>query len=296
MANDLSSMSRAAEPLRGLEHLSIEDAYFQAWGKVGGVGRLRRAFSLYAEIRGMLEFQIRKKHPELDEREVQRRTAQRMYVADDAAQRLLDRSQGATVDGQGLPETMGRISTILEGLGLRFHFTGGVAASYYGDPRFTQDLDLVIQLAADQPETKLFLNRLSAGYLVHEQAAMDAIRGNALFQAIDEESLIKIDFHVGEKIPGELGRSTRCEAFPGVSAPLVSQEDAILSKLLGIQLGSHKARHDVKVMLKRDEELDRAALQERASKLGLGDLLAEIEGENQESQGRQTSNEESDSL
>ena len=39
-----------------------------------------------------------------------------------------------------------RISRILEALGLRFHFTGGVAASYYGDPRFTQDLDLVIQL------------------------------------------------------------------------------------------------------------------------------------------------------
>ncbi len=36
---------------------------------------------------------------------------------------------------------------------------------------------------------------------------MDAIEGRALFQAIDEASMLKIDFHVGEKIPGELGRS-----------------------------------------------------------------------------------------
>ena len=168
---------------------------------------------------------------------------------------------------------------ILEELGLRFHFTGSVAASYYGDPRFTQDLDLVIQLAVDQPETKALLDRLSAGYLVNQQAAMDAIRGNALFQAIDEESLVKIDFHVGEKIPGELGRSKRREVVPGVVAPLVSKEDAILSKLLWMQLGSHKARHDVKMMLKRPEELDRAVLQERAAALGLSALLAEIEGE-----------------
>ncbi len=76
-------------------------------------------------------------------------------------------------------ETMERILAILGELGLTFHFTGGVAASFYGEPRFTQDLDLVIQLTVHQPETKALLSRLSSGYLVHEQAAMDAIRGRA---------------------------------------------------------------------------------------------------------------------
>jgi hypothetical protein len=262
-----------------MSSIDIEKVYFEAWGKVGGVGRLRRAFSLHSNIRGMLELQIRRKYPDLDDSEIRRSTARRMYVADDATLRLLDHSKGIAMDDQGLPETMERISRILEELGLKYHYTGGVAVSYYGDPRFTQDLDLVIQLAIDQPETKLLLDRLSAGFIVHKQAVLDAIRARALFQAIDEESLVKIDFHVGEKIPGELGRSTHREIFPGVSAPLVSQEDAILSKLLWIQLGSHKARQDVKVMLKRDEELDRAVLEQRAAMLGLHELLAEIEGE-----------------
>jgi len=274
MSRELSGM------LKGLEHCSIEDAYFQAWGRVGGAGRLRRTFSLYADIRRMIEFQIQKKHPELGECEVQRRTARRMYLSDDAAQRLLDHSKGALVQGQGIPETMQRIATILEDLGLRYHFTGGLAATYYGDPRLTQDVDLVIHLDVGQPATKALLNRLSLGYLVHEQAAMEAIRSKSIFQAIDEESMVKIDFHVGEKIPGELGRSTRCEIVPGVTAPLVSMEDAILSKLLWIQLGSgHKSRHDVKLMLRRHEELDRAVLEARAATLGLLDLLAEIEGD-----------------
>jgi hypothetical protein len=260
-----------------MSSIDIEEVYFNAWGKVGGAGRLRRAFSLHSNIRGMLELQVRRKYPNLSDSEIRQRTARRMYVADHTTQLLLDHSKGMAMDDQGLPETMERISTILEELGLKYHYTGGVAVSYYGDPRFTQDLDLVIQLSIDQPETKLLLDRLSKGYIVHEQAVRDAIRARALFQAIDEESLVKIDFHVGEKIPGELGRSTHRQIFPGVSAPLVSQEDAILSKVLWIQMGSHKARQDVKVMLKRDEELDRDALEKRADMLGLGKLLAEIE-------------------
>ena len=274
MSRELSGL------LKGLEHCSIEEAYFQVWGRVGGAGRLRRTFSLSAEFWGMMEFQIRKAQPGISDREAKRQTAKRMYISDDAAQRLLGQSGGHGMERVDYQETMKRIMAILGELGLRYHFTGGIAASYYGDPRFTQDLDLVIQLSADRPETKALLNRLSSGYLIHEQAAMEAIQSNGLFQAIDEASFLKIDFHVGEKIPGELARSRRREVVPGVTAPLVSKEDAILSKLLWIQLGSgHKSRHDVKVMLKRPEELDRAVLEERAATLGLGDLLAEIEGD-----------------
>jgi hypothetical protein len=261
---------------KAVEH--VEESYFQAWGKVGGAGRLRRTVSLYTDIRRMVEFQIQRNHPELSAGEVQRQTAKRMYLSDDAAQRLLDHVRGGPAQGQGLPETIERITTILDQFGVRFHLTGGIASSYYGDPRLTQDLDLVIQLAIDQPETKALLDRLSSGYLVSEEAAFEAIKSHGLFQAIDEESLVKIDFHVGEKIPGELGRSTRREVLPGLVAPLVSKEDAILSKLLWIQQGSYKARHDVKMMLKREEELDRGILHQRAVTLGLHDLLADLEG------------------
>jgi hypothetical protein len=223
----------------------------------------------------MVAFQIRTRHPELADREVRRRTAQRMYLSDAAAQQLLERSNGGCME-EGLPETIDRITRILGSLGLRFHFTGGVAASYYGEPRLTQDLDLVIQLVADQPEVRALLDGLSSGYLINDAAAREAIRTRRLFQAIDEESLIKIDFHVGEKIPGELERSRPRELFPGLVAPLVSQEDAILSKLIWLRDGSHKAEHDARMMLKRDDELDGAALEERAAALGLDGLLADL--------------------
>lgn len=37
-----------------------------------------------------------------------------------------------------------QIRDILDELGIHYHFTGGLAASIYGEPRFTQDVDLVI--------------------------------------------------------------------------------------------------------------------------------------------------------
>lgn len=260
--------------------LTVEEAYHQAWGKVGGAARLRRSFSLHAEIRRMIEHQIRSKQPGLSDRDVAVQVSRRMYMSDAGAQRLLDGAGGEIVwPQQDLQDSMERISAILADLGLKYHFTGGVASSYYGDPRLTQDLDLVLQLAVDQPETRALLERLSAGYLVTEPVALDAIKRNGLFQAIDQRSMIKVDFHVGEKIPGELERGTPREIFPGLTVRLVGKEDAILSKLLWIQQGSGKARHDVKAMLKRDEDLDRECLRERAATLGLDDLLAEIEGE-----------------
>jgi len=90
---------------------------------------------------------------------------------------------------------------------------------------------------------------------------------------------IKIDFHVGEAIPGELDRSISREFFPGISIPFVSKEDAILSKLLWIKKGSHKSRQDVAIMLRTPTPLDREALEQRAISLGVYDLLQELRAE-----------------
>ncbi len=259
----------------------VEEAYFQAWGKAGGSGRVRRAFSLSAGIWRMIDFRIRTDHPGISDAEARWRSAKRMYFSDRSAQPLLDRLREQVRFGEpDFQETTERIVAILKELGLSFHLTGGVVAAYYGDPRSTQDLDIVIGLAVGRPETKALLCRLSSGYLIDERAAIDAIGRNGLFQAIDKRSMIKIDFHVGEKIPGELDRSERCEIAPGFTAPLVSKEDAILSKLLWIQMRSgHESRHDVKEMLRRDEDFDRACLQQRAATLGVQDLLEELEAE-----------------
>ena len=42
--------------------------------------------------------------------------------------------------------TLRDLTVVLKELQLSFHLTGGLASSYYGEPRFTQDIDIVIRL------------------------------------------------------------------------------------------------------------------------------------------------------
>ena len=170
-----------------------------------------------------------------------------------------------------------RISSILGGLAIPHHFTGGLASSFYGEPRFTQDIDIVIRLSVDDPATNALMERLSTGYFINRQTIRDAIRRNSIFQALEEETGMRIDFHVGEKIPGELQRTGYKEVATGLTIPLVAKEDAILSKLFWIQLGSGKSKRDAIQMLKNPEDLDYSRLRLQAASLGLSNELSRIE-------------------
>ena len=109
-----------------------------------------------------------------------------------------------------------------------------------------------------------------------KEAMREAIADKSLFQALDKRTYIRVDFHVGHSIPGEFDRSKIEEVFPGVFVPLVSREDAILSKLLWIKMGSHKSRQDVQMMLARKNPIDEDYLNQQAMALGVTDLLAEL--------------------
>ena len=43
-----------------------------------------------------------------------------------------------------LEQVLQSVTSLLLRVGIDYHVTGGLASSYYGEPRFTQDIDLVI--------------------------------------------------------------------------------------------------------------------------------------------------------
>ena len=101
-----------------------------------------------------------------------------------------------------------QIRDILGGLGIPYHFTGGLAASFYGEPRFTQDVDLVIHLSADIRRPKPCCNDCPQRYLADRRSSWMRSVGRASSRlSRTRDRVLKIDFHVGEKIPGELQRT-----------------------------------------------------------------------------------------
>ena len=182
------------------------------------------------------------------------------------------------IDTNDLKITLADIAAVLIARQFKFHLTGGLASSFYGEPRFTQDIDIVIRVAIGDSLTQL-IQDLSKKFIVDRAAIEDAVRHKGIFQALHEETMIKVDFHVGEAIRGELDRSHSEEILAGVVVPLVSKEDAILSKLIWISKGSNKSRHDVKTMLKRSGEIDFAYLNAQATELGVEKIFKELSAE-----------------
>jgi len=177
-----------------------------------------------------------------------------------------------------LKSTLTDVVTILAVRRIKFHLTGGFASSFYGEPRFTQDIDIVIRISLGTSLDQL-LSDLAEKFIIDPIAIEDAVQRKGIFQALHEDTMIKVDFHVGEAIEGELERSQSEEVLPGVLVPLVSKEDAILSKLIWVSKGSYKSKQDIKMMLKRRGDIDLTYLGNQAAKLGVQNILSELRAE-----------------
>jgi predicted nucleotidyltransferase len=170
------------------------------------------------------------------------------------------------------------ITKILEKLKITFHITGGLVSSLYGEPRFTQDIDIVVSLDPGNTLSSL-LKEFQGSFYINDESIVKAVENQKMFQALHMETMIKIDFHVGEMIPGELSRSKILEILPEIFAPVVSIEDSILSKLSWIKNGSHKSRHDVIMMVKLNSDIDITYLNTQSIKMGTHDILEELKSE-----------------
>ena len=174
-------------------------------------------------------------------------------------------------------DTVARLVTIFGRLGVRFHLTGGASTIAYGEPRMTQDIDLVVDPQAMAANIGTFLEAVRAtGFLVDEETARRAVAEGGMFQLLDLAESLKLDLYPREMIPGELDRSISTEVFAGLVLPVVSRADAALSKLVWISKGSHKSRRDLRQILRRADAVDRATVTHWAAGHGLDALLQEV--------------------
>jgi len=125
-----------------------------------------------------------------------------------------------------------RILEALGGAGVPYMLTGSFAASYYGVPRATQDIDIVIAPTAIQirqlvrllPDTEFYIS---------EEAALEALAREGQFNVIDFETGWKIDLIIRKSRPfshTEFERRSAVDLF-GLQVFIASAEDVLLAKL-----------------------------------------------------------------
>jgi uncharacterized protein (DUF1330 family) len=179
------------------------------------------------------------------------------------------------IDLQELAALAQKIGAILERHGLRYHLTGGVVASHYGESRNTQDVDIVVEMDACKDQQSLF-QELKKEFYVDQGAFDEAIQMKSMFQVLDIDSMLRADIYTTSVLPSRFERVVKTEIVDGVSLPIASPEDAILSKLHWIKLGSGRSRQDVVAMLRVQENLDNDYLETTAEQLDVKPILDEL--------------------
>jgi hypothetical protein len=150
--------------------------------------------------------------------------------------------------------------------------TGSFASVFYGFPRSTQDIDLVIEVNPEQ--LRAFVHRLSrTEYYVEPDAALEALKHESLFNIIDLKTSWKIDMIIRKSraFSQEEFRRRRLSDLEGLSLHIASAEDIILAKLEWAKLGqSQRQIDDAAGILKlRDNSLDRSYLDKWVRELDL---------------------------
>ncbi len=173
-------------------------------------------------------------------------------------------------------ELLERIAGILENLHIPYLVTGSVAAMAFGEPRMTNDIDIVAAveykhvggLMAAFPEEEFYIS---------EDAIRDAVRHQTQFNIIHPASGMKIDIIIRKKTPfndSRFSRIRRIKAGENFETNFAAPEDIILMKMHYYREGgSEKHLRDISGILKiSGPEVDKDYIALWAEKLNLMDI------------------------
>jgi len=182
-----------------------------------------------------------------------------------------------------LGEILARFLRVLEEAGVEYMLVGSVASSVHGEPRSTQDFDIVIEKSITALE-QLLASLDPEVYYFDPSTARQAYRRSSQFNVLDMEQVWKFDiiFQRGDAW-SRSAFSRRIEGeFSGVKMTVLSPEDSILSKLQWAEKmgGSERQLRDVAGIVQvRSEDLDYDYLDEWLARLGVEDMWAQIGAE-----------------
>ena len=165
-----------------------------------------------------------------------------------------------------------RVSGSLERAGIAWMLTGSFASNYYGAPRSTQDIDLVI--AATPQQIRTFIGQLSENeYYFDLETAVEAAQRHSLFNIIDIATGWKIDL-IFQK-PGDFHhqafqRRTRAE-LEGIPVFVATAEDVIIAKLEWAKTteSSQQITDIARILQVRREQLDQRHIEKWVTALEL---------------------------
>lgn len=170
-------------------------------------------------------------------------------------------------------ELLRHVVGVLESLKLRYFVTGSIASIYYGEPRLTNDIDIIVDLPEQRIAEFCAAFPMEEFYL-SDEAASRAVRTHGSFNILHPSSGLKVDVIIPEKTlynHHRFERTRRVQAGEGLESSFSSAEDVILMKMEFFRQGSSdKHLRDITGILKLGgDQLDTDYIENWADQMGL---------------------------
>jgi len=172
-------------------------------------------------------------------------------------------------------EVLRDVTQRLENARISFMLTGSLAMSFFAQPRYTRDIDIVIEL--NLSDVSKFEALFSRDYYVPVEAIRSSISLGSMFNLIHNEKIVKVDFIIRKSAQyrqHEFQRRT-LQTLGDVTTWVVSKEDLILSKLQWAkESGSEYQMRDVRNLVVTG--CDRDYIDQWVVELDVSDLWQEL--------------------
>lgn len=172
-------------------------------------------------------------------------------------------------------ELLKKIVKTLKKLKIPYIITGGIAVFVWGRPRFTADIDIVVELhEKDVVRLEKALRLISRFSYLDTAVMLEAIRFFGEFNFIDGDTGMKVDFWVLKKheaFDAQRLKRKKIKTILGEKINFISPEDLILIKLQWwIKSLSYKQKEDIESIVKYSgTKLDWNYLKKMAQTLGI---------------------------
>ncbi len=136
-----------------------------------------------------------------------------------------------------------RVGEAFDKLGVRWVVVGALAASLYGIPRATHDVDLYAELSLDHVDA--LLHDLSAGFFADKKQVVSGIQNRSWFSVVHIATMTKVDVFLSrdERLAkAQLDRRVNFRVYRSEAIlPLLSAEDTVLQALAWYRRSERKA-------------------------------------------------------
>ena len=178
-------------------------------------------------------------------------------------------------------ELLRRVAETFEGLQIPYLVTGSVASMAYGEPRLTNDIDIVANIQPDHVPGLLSAFPPEEFY-ISEPMICDAIQRHGQFNIIHPASGLKVDVIIRQETPfdeSRFSRTRRISPGKGFEADFASPEDVIIKKMEFYRDGgSEKHLRDITGILEiSGEDVDRGYISDWAERLGLVEIWEAVQ-------------------